>query len=53
MGAVMLYQLVVNKQGRDAKPLSYGELVDKVRAGNIEEMTIKQSEVVSIEKGSK
>src|SRR3954463_10302545 len=53
VGAVMLYQFVVNKQGKDAKPLSYGELVDKVRNGQITEMTIKQSEVVSVEKDSK
>jgi cell division protease FtsH len=47
VGAVMLYQFVVNKQGRDAKQLAYSELIDKVRAGQIVEMTIKQSEVVS------
>jgi cell division protease FtsH len=46
----MLYQFVVNKQGRDAKPLAYGELIEKVRAGSIPDMTVKQSEVVSTDK---
>jgi len=46
----MLYQFVVNKQGRDAKPLPYGELIEKVRAGAIPDMTVKQSEVVSTDK---
>src|SRR5687767_15107046 len=49
-GAVILYQFVVNKQGKDAKPLAYGELVEKVRTGQVVDMTIKQSEVVSIDK---
>ncbi|HEX6182693.1 MAG TPA: ATP-dependent zinc metalloprotease FtsH, partial [Pyrinomonadaceae bacterium] len=49
-GAVMLYTFVVNKQGKDAKPLAYGELVEKVRTGQIVDMTIKQSEVVSVDK---
>src|SRR3989440_5287965 len=48
----MLYQFVVNKQSGGSKPLPYGELIDKVRNGQIDEMTIKQSEVVSIEKGN-
>src|SRR5256714_7990981 len=48
----MLYQFVVNKQSGGSKPLPYGELVDKVRNGQIDEMTIKQTEVVSIEKGN-
>ena len=49
-GAVMLYTFVVNKQGKDAKPLPYGELVEKVRGEQIVDMTIKQSEVVSVDK---
>ena len=49
----MLYQFVVNKQAGGSKPLPYGELVDKIRNGQIDELNIKQSEVVSIEKGSK
>ena len=48
-GAVILYQFVVNKQGKDTKQLAYGELVDKVRNGQIAELTIKQSEVVSVD----
>ncbi len=50
VGAVMLYNFVVNKQVRDAKPLSYGELVQQIRDGKVKELTIKQSEVVSIGK---
>ncbi|HEX8355201.1 MAG TPA: ATP-dependent zinc metalloprotease FtsH [Pyrinomonadaceae bacterium] len=49
-GAVMLYTFVVNKQGKDAKPLAYGELVEKVRGEQIVDMTIKQSEIVSADK---
>src|SRR5437764_6737134 len=48
----MLYKFVVNQQSGTSKPLPYGELVDKVRNGNIDEITIKQTEVVSIEKGN-
>jgi len=47
VGAVMLYQFVVNKDGRGSKPLSYGELVEKIRNGSVDELTIKQSEIVS------
>jgi cell division protease FtsH len=50
VGAVMLYQFVTNRQGKDAKQLAYGELVDKVRNGQITELTIKQAEVVSVDK---
>src|ERR687890_2004652 len=46
----MLYQFVTNRQGKDAKQLAYGELVDKVRNGQITELTIKQAEVVSVDK---
>src|ERR1700753_3015933 len=53
VGAVMLYQFVVNKNAGGSKQLAYGELVDKIRNGQLDELNIKQSEVVSIEKGSK
>src|SRR5436309_5233354 len=53
VGAVMLYQFVVNKQAGTSKPLPYGELVDKIRNGQIDELNIKQSEAVSIEKANK
>ncbi len=46
----MLYTFVVNKQGKDAKPLPYGQLVKMVQDGKIAELTIKASEVVSIDK---
>ncbi|MET0625261.1 MAG: ATP-dependent zinc metalloprotease FtsH, partial [Pyrinomonadaceae bacterium] len=49
-GAVILYQFVVNKQAKDVKQLAYGELVEKVRTSQITELTIKQSEVVSLDK---
>jgi len=50
VGAVMLYQFVTNRQGKDAKQLGYGELVEKVRSDVITDMTVKQSEVVSTDK---
>jgi cell division protease FtsH len=50
VGAVMLYQFVTNRQGKDAKQLGYGELVEKVRADAITDMTVKQSEIVSTDK---
>ena len=53
VGAVMLYQFVVNKQGKDSTQLTYGELVQKVRESQIAKMTIKQSEVVSVDKSNK
>ncbi|MDT5295557.1 MAG: cell division protease FtsH, partial [Acidobacteriota bacterium] len=46
----MLYQFVVNKQGREVKQLPYGELVEKIRNGQIAEITMKQAEVVSVDK---
>jgi cell division protease FtsH len=47
VGAVMLYQFVVNKDGRSAKQLTYGELVENIRNGKVEELNLKASEVVS------
>jgi len=49
VGAVMLYQFVVNKQDRGVKPLPYGQLVKMVQDGKIAELTIKASEVVSVD----
>src|SRR3712207_100976 len=46
----MLYQFVTNRQGKDAKQLSYGELIEKVGNGEVAEMTIKQAEVISVDK---
>src|SRR5438270_295591 len=45
----MLYQFVVNKQDRGVKPLPYGQLVKMVQDGKIAELTIKASEVVSVD----
>ncbi|HEX6624364.1 MAG TPA: ATP-dependent zinc metalloprotease FtsH, partial [Pyrinomonadaceae bacterium] len=50
VGAVMLYHFVVNKPGAGAQQLAYGQLIEEIRNGKIGEMTIKQSEVVSITK---
>ncbi|HWS52884.1 MAG TPA: ATP-dependent zinc metalloprotease FtsH [Pyrinomonadaceae bacterium] len=47
VGAVMLYHFVVNKEGRGAKPLSYGDLVENIRNGKVDELIVKQTEVVS------
>src|ERR1043166_4686286 len=46
----MLYQFVTNRQGKDAKQLGYGELVEKGRADAITHMPVKQSEIVSTDK---
>jgi len=43
----MLYHFVVNKEGRGAKPLSYGDLVENIRNGKVDELIVKQTEVVS------
>src|SRR5215216_1228144 len=49
----MLYSFVTNRQNKENTQLTYGELVEKVRGGQIAEMTIKQSEVVSVDKAKK
>jgi len=50
VGALLLYNFYSKTQGKVAQPLSYGELVSKVQDGHIKQMTLKQSEVVAIDR---
>jgi cell division protease FtsH len=47
VGALLLYKFFANPQGKAAAPLSITQLTEKVRNGDINKMTIKQSEVVA------
>ncbi|HST50748.1 MAG TPA: ATP-dependent zinc metalloprotease FtsH [Pyrinomonadaceae bacterium] len=49
VGAVMLYQFVVNKQGAAAKDVDINQLYDRIDKGQIEKLTVKQSEVVAVD----
>ncbi len=53
VGAVMLYQFVVNKQGRDAQERSISEVEKMMDEGRIEKLVVKPAEVVATEKGAK
>ena len=50
VGALVLYQVFAKQQGKNSSQLSYGELVTKVQEGKIAKMTVKQSEVVALDK---
>ncbi|MGB7925451.1 MAG: ATP-dependent zinc metalloprotease FtsH [Pyrinomonadaceae bacterium] len=50
VGALVLYQVFAKQQGKNSSQLSYGELVTKVQEGKIAKMTVKQYEVVAIDK---
>jgi cell division protease FtsH len=52
-GAVMLYKVVVNWSARGAQELSYDELADRVRKGEVEKLTVRQAEVVAVDRGGK
>ncbi|HKS29265.1 MAG TPA: ATP-dependent zinc metalloprotease FtsH [Pyrinomonadaceae bacterium] len=45
IGALLLYKVFGGTQGNAAKEMSYDQVVAKVKAGEIKEMTIKQSQV--------
>ncbi|MBA3241394.1 MAG: ATP-dependent metallopeptidase FtsH/Yme1/Tma family protein [Acidobacteria bacterium] len=49
VGAVMLYQFVVNKQGASAKDIDINQLYERIDKGQIEKITVKQSEVVAFD----
>ncbi|HVF51099.1 MAG TPA: ATP-dependent zinc metalloprotease FtsH [Pyrinomonadaceae bacterium] len=49
VGAVLLYQVFVNKQSRSAKELGVGQLKDKVVKGEIDKLTFRQGEVIAID----
>jgi cell division protease FtsH len=51
VGAVMLYQFVVNKQGKDAQQWPYSQLIDQIKNGKVEELTIKQTEAIGLGEG--
>src|ERR1044071_3624450 len=51
VGAVMLYTFVVNKQGKDAQQWPYSQLVEQIKNGKVEELTIKQTEAVGVAEG--
>jgi cell division protease FtsH len=53
VGAVMLYQFVVNKQGKEVAQWPYSQLVDQIKNGKVEEITIKQTEAVGLAEGKK
>jgi cell division protease FtsH len=53
VGALLLYKFLVNPAGKNSSQLSYGELVAKVEKGDIRSMTVKQSEVVAVDKENK
>ncbi len=53
VGALLLYKFLVNPAGTKPGQLSYGELVAKVQNDQIASMTVKQSEVVAIDKENK
>src|SRR4051812_45378876 len=47
----MLYQFVVNKQGKDVAQWPYSQLVEQIKNGKVEELTIKQTEAVGFAEG--
>jgi len=52
VGALLLYNFYSKAQGKVAQPLSYGELFSKVQNGDIKQMTLKQAEVVAIDRNT-
>ncbi|MBA3247478.1 MAG: ATP-dependent zinc metalloprotease FtsH [Pyrinomonadaceae bacterium] len=50
-GAVLLYKAFSSSQRSNVRPLAYNLLVDKVQKGQIDKLTIKQTEVVAVEEG--
>jgi cell division protease FtsH len=53
VGALLLYKFLVNPAGKNTSQLSYGELVAKIQKEEITSMTVKQSEVVAVDKDNK
>lgn len=49
VGAVMLYQFLVNKQGRGAQDIDITALRGKIEKRQIEKLTFKQGEVVAVD----
>jgi cell division protease FtsH len=53
VGAVMLYQFVTNRTAKNAQEKNYTELSTLINEGKIEKLTIKPTEALAVEKGSK
>jgi cell division protease FtsH len=53
VGAVMLYQFVVNKQGKNAQEKNITELTTLINESKLDKLTIRPTEAVAVEKGSK
>jgi cell division protease FtsH len=51
LGAVLLYNFLSGTHGRQSQPLPYSELIKKIKVGEIEKVTIGQTEVVAVPKG--
>ncbi len=49
VGAVMLYQFLVNKQGRGAQDIDITSLREKIEKKQVEKLTFKQGEVVAVD----
>jgi cell division protease FtsH len=52
IGAVLLYNFVVNKPNRTAQEKNYTELLTMIDEGKIEKVTIKPTEAIAVVKGS-
>ncbi|HYO63933.1 MAG TPA: ATP-dependent zinc metalloprotease FtsH [Pyrinomonadaceae bacterium] len=50
VGAVLLYQVFVNKQARSQQQLPYNQLVERIEKGEIQKLTVKPTEVVAVPK---
>ncbi|HEY6189625.1 MAG TPA: ATP-dependent zinc metalloprotease FtsH [Pyrinomonadaceae bacterium] len=48
VGALLLYKFLVNPQGKTATEIGITQLQQKIDNGEIEKMTIKQSEVIAV-----
>ncbi len=53
VGAVMLYTFFVNKQPRNTQEKNYTELQTLIKDDKIEKLTVKPTEAVALEKGTK
>ncbi|HEV2763410.1 MAG TPA: ATP-dependent zinc metalloprotease FtsH [Pyrinomonadaceae bacterium] len=52
VGAILLYNVFVNKQARNQQQLPYNQLVERIEKGEIQKLTVKPTEVVAIPKGA-
>ncbi|HYP54176.1 MAG TPA: ATP-dependent metallopeptidase FtsH/Yme1/Tma family protein, partial [Pyrinomonadaceae bacterium] len=52
VGAVLLYQVFVNKQARSQQELPISQLTEKIEKGEIQKLTFKTTEVVAVPKNA-